>query len=238
MTPNQISSDQKINLKAKVLSFLSRIAACIPFIYRALWNVLEKLPFNNAFIVSVPLERLIVGGMDKYKLSEWVGISDDSTRGDYLQNSAYVSFFKSVEANEGRLDEHVFRSSDYFKMAATCIRVTGNYFEATSVKELIEPAKYFSRLFRCMKANKPFVVSYKQRTAGHTVYGQLPRCVHIKGTDLVEIIDGHHRLASLYVLGKKTAQVKVIGTVDLPLQAVRSSRSSQMELSTIEELSA
>jgi 2-polyprenyl-3-methyl-5-hydroxy-6-metoxy-1,4-benzoquinol methylase len=118
-----------------------------------------------------------------------------------LQDSPYVRFL--TEANDENVnDDDWLRSTEYFRMAETCIAATGEFKGAKDGAGILSRMKQYYTDHRSVDLSRG-----KQRTGPRP--GNPIEVFRIKHSRCFEVIDGHERLASAYVKGERVAEATV-----------------------------
>jgi 2-polyprenyl-3-methyl-5-hydroxy-6-metoxy-1,4-benzoquinol methylase len=165
------------------------------------WDA-TRLRLSRGTRTTVGLDRLMIGHQGEYPLERWVRITQEWSRvSRSLQDSPYVRFLE--EANDENVgDDHWLSSTEYFRMAETCVAATGQFKGARDGAGILDRMK---RNYARHKAMDP---------SGTTQQGRIRKGLPIKVSEIkhsrcFEIIDGHERLASAYVKGERVAEVTV-----------------------------
>ena len=105
--------------------------------------------------------------------------------------------------NAGELSDEEILDSPYGQMAARCIDVSGQYFSATDAAGIVEIARDF--IDRTL-SDVPGVTTTRARQsrAGTPIL-----VAPIAHSDLYQVVDGHHRIASLAIQGHETFPARV-----------------------------
>ncbi|WP_028650561.1 hypothetical protein [Nocardioides halotolerans] len=164
---------------------------------RGLYRWLAWRPWT----VTVPVERLMLGGQNGLSARQFSEATGDllwaSTR---VIDGPHADLLQRASAEPGPLTDEQIMSTPYAAMALGVIEATGNFFEATTVGDIPDVA----RRFIAPRTSEP--------AAGGAV-GRSPatsriRVARIRGSELYQVIDGHHRVASSAVSGRTTVQVR------------------------------
>ena len=179
---------------------------------RKIGTLLGELKFRIKPIASVLAEKLMIGAFDVMSLEEWIQKSKDYTRiSVLLKDSPYVSFLKSFK-DKKTVDKESFVKSDYFKMAKKCLEVTGHFFQIDKEEDLIQQGQYFLDLYHSMAKSQEAWRPESEKRVSRAHSDKMCLGYRIEGTDLIEIYDGHHRLAAQYISGVEKFRVKILGT--------------------------
>jgi 2-polyprenyl-3-methyl-5-hydroxy-6-metoxy-1,4-benzoquinol methylase len=151
--------------------------------------------------MTVGLDHLMIGHQGEYPLERWARLTQEWGRiSRSLKESPYVRFLEEAhDTNIG--DNDWLMSTEYFRMAETCITATGVFKGAT------DSAGILARM-------KEYFANHQSSGLSGAQQGRVRRAPPIKvfrinDSRCFEIIDGHERLASAYVKGEGVAEVTV-----------------------------
>jgi Methyltransferase domain len=158
---------------------------------------------------TVPVDRLLLGGVNRLSAHEYATRSDDllwpSTK---VIDGPHVDLLRRA-ATAAMTDAELLRTP-YAAHARACIDLTGDYFGARSDTEVLEVA----RAFLATSGGAP-----PTPRPGRTPIGDPVRVKRIRHSDCYQVVDGHHRIALAIVGGNTEVEVAVErASVVTPLQ--------------------
>lgn len=175
----------------------------------------KKRKLINSYIFNrnrkIAISKILVGQQAGIPLKKWVEISGEKERISLpLVDSPYVSFLKEVQRDEKLLNDDKFLiNSSYFKLGLRCIKVKGHFLGAKNEDELKQWMKNYYLIYKNRINGKRANLSLKIED-GHSKDGDKIKLREIKDSDSYEIIDGHHRIAINYLMGKKYIEAIII----------------------------
>jgi hypothetical protein len=190
-----------------------------------LWDVTRLRLFSPGSRTTVRLDALLIGHQGGYSLERWVRLTGEWGRvSRSLADSPYVAFLQTAD-DDNVCDDSWLMSTEYFRMAETCIAATGHFKGARDSAGILARMKQ----------------SYLEHTAPDsgqdvtTGRDRVPTPIRVRrivDAECFEIIDGHHRLASAYVRGEQASEVTVYSAKPTYLQNIllRVNQASGREL--------
>lgn len=117
-----------------------------------------------------------------------------------------------------------FEETEYFKNAMECVQITGNYFGQSTPEGTVTQARSFITLYeRIMTGNSSDVNFPPTPIYAHSFPLTLPSVRRSWTPGTVQIDDGKHRFAILWVLGQNKTRAVVLPAKPTPLQFLVSS---------------
>ncbi len=162
----------------------------------------------------VPLDRLLMGdqcGIEASLLAEL--LEDPLYPSTPVSCSPHLRFLQTyLDMGEAVLEPSHFYETAYYRFAAQCMDIVGEYFEARNDAELIQVARRFIDAYQGQ-------ARYVHPAQSHP---RAPVQVRpVRDSDYFQVIDGHHRLAILHLRGERTVPVFVYRQpVHTPLQSM------------------
>lgn len=237
------------------LARMARLLRRLPLPHRVR-VVLSTVLLRRPGLAEVPLDRLLLGVQDGVPTSEYAARFDDllwASTPVAQGPHAWLLRAAAARGSEGLSDEEIL-ASPYGTHARRCLQLTGRYFSATDDAGIVAEARAFlARAGEHHAAPLPVpagvpagvmadvgpadlrgvadgrsVASTGARAGRQARSG--PRdpilVAPIRDSDCFQILDGHHRLATLAHRGVHTAHVKVKRIpVTTPLQDLLSRMS-------------
>ena len=162
---------------------------------------------------QIAIDRALLGGQNGMSAAEYAEATGDlfwpSRR---VVDGPHADLLRRSR-NDGDLNDQEILDSPYGRMAARSIEVSGQYFSATDAAGIVEIARDFiDRSF----SNAPGTTTRRPRQsrAGTPIL-----VAPIAHSDLYQVVDGHHRIASLAIQGDATFLARVRRSrVRTPLQ--------------------
>ncbi|MDP3890364.1 hypothetical protein, partial [Nocardioides sp.] len=153
---------------------------------------------------AVPLDRLLLGGQNRLGATAFAeAVGDDSWPLTRVVDGPHVDLLLACAERE-LSDEEILRSR-YGQMALACISSGGQFFSATDGPGVVAIARRFvAHTRRGMQSAPGDTAVPHQSRPGHPAL-----VVPVRGTDCFQLIDGHHRVAGLWVLGQREVEAKV-----------------------------
>lgn len=166
--------------------------------------------FNKPPIREIDLQRTLMGGEGEDDAGHWAEITSDLQRASLLlKDSAHVRFLEQYRAlGEKLLICKNFEETPYFKNAAQCVRVRGDYFGRRSREGILEQARLFATLYERMRDGDPSELTFPFARE-HSPPQSPPLVRKTLTPNTFQIIDGHHRLAIAWVLGQRKTKAAV-----------------------------
>jgi hypothetical protein len=178
-----------------------------------LWDATRLRVFSPGSRTTVRLDALLIGHQGGYSLDRWVRLTGEWGRvSRSLADSPYVRFLQAADEENVR-DDSWLMSTEYFRMAETCIAATGNFKGARDSARVLARMRQYYLEHRALDSGRDV------RTGRDRVRTPI-RVWRILDAECFEIIDGHHRLASAYVHGEQTNEVTVYSAKHTYLQNV------------------
>ncbi len=164
---------------------------------RGLYRWLAWRPWT----VTVPLDRLLLGGQNGLTARQFSEVSDNllwaSTR---VVDGPHADLLRRASAESGPLSDDAIMRTPYALMARSVIEATGNFFEASDASEIPDLARRFI---------SPDATAAPQREGvGRSAAASHVRVARIRASDLYQVIDGHHRVAREAVSGATAVKVR------------------------------
>ena len=160
----------------------------------ALWN-----PRSS----QIAIDDALLGGQNGLSAAEYAAATGDlfwpSRR---VVDGPHADLLRQAR-NAGDLSDEEILDSPYGRMAARCIDVSGQYFSATDAAGIVEIARDFidRTLFDVRGATT--------RRARQSRAGTPILVAPVAHSDLYQVVDGHHRIASLAIQGHETFSARV-----------------------------
>jgi len=205
---------------------------CIPHFVTEEWRQLcdsvreELLPkktidlertFINPFFCWLPHARLY----RHCHQMEYVPVPKNRRfRSLLLKYSPHVLFLQKYRYAE-RITFSEFINDDYFLMVLGTMQLQGTFFNITGIRDIMRQPEYFLNLYRSFEKNRFNEVRKRHlRDKGGHSPEKYSKVLLVPGSDACIISDGHHRLSSLYALGKRYVTATVVGIDDfwLPVE--------------------
>jgi 2-polyprenyl-3-methyl-5-hydroxy-6-metoxy-1,4-benzoquinol methylase len=142
-------------------------------------------------VLSVPIDKILLGGESDIRAREYAYLTGDIKRPSTpARLGPHASFLRAyVNHGDEIFEKELFESTEYFKNARDCIRVSGDYFpEIVAPDQIILSARRFVLLFERKD------VSHLP-SAGRSKDGELIKLFPIRDSDCYELHQGNHRLA-------------------------------------------
>lgn len=160
---------------------------------------------------EIDLRRAFIPGEGGFDAETWAEINGNPRRASMLlADSPHVKFLEQyVELGAEVFERRNFEQTPYFKNAIDCIRYTGGYFQQRTFEGLLQQAKSFVTLFERMMRGDSSEVKYRAAHA-HSEPGSLPVVRKTWTPNTVQIDDGLHRLAAVWLAGRKSAKAVVL----------------------------
>lgn len=164
---------------------------------------------------EVSIDKVLLGGQNGLRADEFAQAAGDLTwPSRRVGDGPHARLLRAWRAGEIRSDADIV-ASDYAVMARRCIGVSGTYFGAVDDEGIVALARTF--VGDPAVDSSSLVPDHPARTAP----GDPVRVAPIRDSDCFQLVDGHHRLASLAVAGHDLATVRVRRRpVSTPLQNV------------------
>ena len=164
---------------------------------RGLYRWLPWRPWT----VTVPIDRLLLGGQNGLSARQFSETTDNllwaSTR---VIAGPHTDLLRQAAAGPGPLSDNAIMATPYALMAQSVIDATGNFFEATDASEIPDVARRF--------ISADGTATPHGQGIGRSPVGSHIRVARVRGSDLYQVIDGHHRVASNAVSGKAAVKVR------------------------------
>lgn len=196
-------------LRGSIASFLR------PVRYRA--ESIAELLVSPFRLRRVAIEKCLLGGEHIFEADKYARLINDPLRPSTpISRSPHVKLLQQYQEIGDRVfEEQVFRETAYYRNVLQCIRLMGNYFEATRKEDIVNLARKFVNRF---KGEQQPELAGKQ---GHSSANSFVSLRPIRYSDCFQVIDGHHRLAIDYVRGEKYVWAKQrFRAVLTPLQSM------------------
>jgi hypothetical protein len=152
---------------------------------------------------QIAIDDALLGGQNGLSASEYA-----ATTGDLFWPSRRVVDGPHADLlrrarNAGDLSDEEILDSPYGRMAAGCIDVSGQYFSATDAAGIVEIARDF------IDRTLSHVPRTTTRRARQSRAGTPILVAPVAHSDLYQVVDGHHRIASLAIQGQETFPARV-----------------------------
>lgn len=156
------------------------------------------------FTRDIPLSNLLLGGVNNAPAALFARMTGQlrlpSTR---IADSPHAALFREYRAaGERTFEPAAFAQSPYWHYAKQCIGVYGQFFDATTLDQVIERAR---RICRSLNGEEWRPVDERESKSGAPVLVR-----RIRFSNCYEIIDGHHRLAMACVNGKQSHRCAIV----------------------------
>lgn len=200
-------------LKAKVPEPLKRV-------YRRLRGFAASRETYR--VREVDLQRVMVGGEAHYDAGQWAELIGEPKRASMvLRDSPHVAFLEAYRAmGEALFSSENFEQTSYFRNAAQCVRVNGSYFGQRTREGILAHARAFSTLYERIRTAAPTEVTWPDES-DHSEPRSLPIVRETLTPKTVQIVEGHHRLAAVWVCGQYSTMAVVLRPPrPTPLQAL------------------
>lgn len=196
------------NGKSHIRKFKTWLACFIveqkgmPWFLIAKWRILVNSFRKQNFIKTINLERTYVSCLDGDETIKGVEMGIINKYPNLLiKNSIDVRFLKEFKDGTDVTDEEI-KASEYYQWANEYMRTYGSFQGKKDEVALAQCCRDFLDLYRAFKKE---AYTY-------------PKVYRIANSDYCMVLDGHHRLACLYVLGKKMVKAEIVGTIKNRLQ--------------------
>jgi len=162
-------------------------------------------------IKKIPISKILIGQQAGHPLDLWINITKELGRISCpIIDSPYVKFLQGINKHPNDINnQEKLMKTSYFSMAKICIKYFGNYMGAKNDKELFIWMKEYYEMYLKIK-DKNNNVNFANKE-GHSSQNSMITVNKIKYSDCYEIVDGHHRVAINYILGKKNISVVILG---------------------------
>lgn len=160
---------------------------------------------------KIQISQLLIGQQSGIPLKYWVKLSGEEDRISVpLVSSPYVSFLMEVQKNKKLIYNNSFlENSPYFKLGLICINTIGHFMGAKNKEELKKWMQTYFLLYQNKLKGQVADIILKIED-GHSKQGDPIKLRKIKHSNCYEIIDGHHRVAMDYLMGKKEIRAIII----------------------------
>jgi ParB-like nuclease domain len=152
---------------------------------------------------QIAIDDALLGGQNGLSAAEYAAATGDLFWPSRRVVDGPHSDLLRRSRNAGELSDEEILDSPYGQMAARCIDMSGQYFSATDAAGIVEIARDFiDRTF----SDDPGVTTTRARQsrAGTPIL-----VAPIAHSDLYQVVDGHHRIASLAIQGRETFPARV-----------------------------
>lgn len=150
-------------------------------------------------LTKIPVEHLLLGPQEGRSAHDYFERSHDlmwsSTR---VADGPHVTLLRQAEAQTELSDEEIL-VSPYGAHARRCVELFGHYFWATDDGGVVQVARAFIARYRGE--------GMQPRRRGQSE-AEPVRVQPVRGSDLYQVIDGHHRLAIDITRGARAVRVK------------------------------
>lgn len=192
---------------------------CVPWFLITKWRVFTRFLYEWRSFKTIDLEKTFVSCLDG---AETIRDIEQGKIGKYpnllLMNSIDVRFLKEFKDKSNITDEEI-KTSKYYFWAYQYMQTYGSFQGKKDSVALVECCRDFLNLYQSLR-NK-FHAGYLEKIASIITRRSkytYPLVYRILNSNYSMILDGHHRLACLYVLGSKKAKVKIVGAINNRLQ--------------------
>src|SRR5262249_23009252 len=110
-----------------------------------------------------------------------------------------------------------FEQTEYFRLGRQWIRLTGDYFGQRTNEGLRVLARSFVTVYQRIKNGDSTPVDFPSKTH-HSSPGSLPAIRPTLTQSIFKIVEGHHRLAIAWVLGRRKARITFLPPMPTELQ--------------------
>lgn len=171
------------------------------------WAGLDPVPYR---LELIDLNRVLVGGEGRFTAEQWAELVGDYQQAPVpLSQSPHVEFFeRQRRVGDKILERDQFEQTRYYARAMDCIRYVGSLFGATTPEEVRDQARAFVRLYEHIRDHDPTPVRFPCML-DHAAFGTPPVLLRTGTPGMLQIVDGHHRLAIHWVLGHRRVQAAV-----------------------------
>jgi hypothetical protein len=162
---------------------------------------------------EIPIESALLGGQNGLTAAEYATAAGDLFwPSRQVVDGPHADLLRKAR-DDGDLDDQAILDSTYGLMAATCIELSGQYFSARDPEGIVDVARDFIR--RTLST----VPRDGTRRPSQSHAGTPILVVPVAHSDLYQVIDGHHRIASLADAGHPSFPARVRrGSVQTPVQ--------------------
>lgn len=160
----------------------------------------------------IPIASILLGGEGGIAAAEYARLSNAFLRPSTpAANSPHLQFLQTYGKLGSKLFESsTFKQTSYFLNAATCIRITGHYFEAEQDADIEIVARRFVQREFYRDRSVPTEVA-----AGHSPLGQPVIVQPIAHSRKFQLVDGSHRLAGEVYRGAEDVEAAVLPEIVL-----------------------
>jgi hypothetical protein len=152
---------------------------------------------------QIAIDDALLGGQNGLSAAEYAAATGDlfwpSRR---VVDGPHADLLRRAR-QAGELSDEEILDSPYGRMAARCIAVFGQYFSATDPAGIVEIARDF--IDRTL-SDVPGATTRRPRQSRAGTPILVARVAHC---DLYQVVDGHHRIASLAIQGQKILSARV-----------------------------
>jgi len=151
-----------------------------------------------------------MGGEGQFNAGRWGDATANPRRASMpLADSPHVDLLEQYRRLGERLFErHRFELTPYFQNAAHVVRLCGSYFGHRTADGIAAQARAFVDLYERTARGDTTEVPFMHR-GRHSAPGSLPVVRETLTPDVLQIADGHHRLAVAWALGRREAEAAV-----------------------------
>jgi hypothetical protein len=166
---------------------------------------------------EVPIDALLLGTQNRTSATDFAAQTGDllwpSTR---VIDGPHAGLLRL--AASGPLSDAEILATDYAELGRQCIALRGCFFWATDEAGIVEVTRDYIARHGGAQVPAP--------RAHQSVVGSAIEVAPVRGSDVYQVIDGHHRAASAALRGAATVEVRVKWLpVSTPLQDVLSQMS-------------
>jgi hypothetical protein len=152
---------------------------------------------------QIAIDDALLGGQNGLSAAEYAAATGDlfwpSRR---VVDGPHADLLRRAR-QAGELSDEEILDSPYGRMAARCIDVFGQYFSATDAAGIVEIARDFIDRTLYGSAGVTARRARQSRAGTPILVAPVAHC------DLYQVVDGHHRVASLAIHGHKTFSARV-----------------------------
>ena len=187
----------------------------VKFKYRGISFLLRLHNYLRYYFVrnrEISIKNVLVGQQSGFPLEIWLKITGENSRlSKLIIDFPYVSFLKKIEEDETRLNDLGFMiKTDYFKMGNLCIRFAGHFMGAKDNSSLLKWMQEYYSFYKRIKNGEERYIKFLSKK-GHSKIKEYPILSKIKNSNFYEVIDGHHRIAIMYLRGEKYINAIILG---------------------------
>ena len=178
-------------------------------------NFQRKIKLKSGLVrrESVSLDNLMIGQQAGIPLEQWIEKTKEYSRiSVLLSESPYVDILRLIDENPAILNnKSEIVNTSYYKMCDVCIKHTGHFMGKKTSRGILSWIGEYYAFYQKIKKGSCCKTSSEFSNEGHSKVDDLIQVFKLNNSEYYEIVDGHHRCAIYYLLGKKTIKSKVLG---------------------------